>query len=94
MGKPKYTKIGQLLKSKKGNKYARLGLTDSKNTNYNFDVKIQVVNGKGDKVMVKNPNLAFFEPKKLTKDGKEIKVPEWVLGDICIVEDSEESDLS
>lgn len=91
--KSKWTKVGAVLKGNKG-PFAVLGNSKASNAAYNYDVKIQVKNGNGDTVMVKNPLLTFIDPRKSkNKDGQERNIPEKLLQEIFIVEDiSDDSD--
>lgn len=94
MAKNKYTKIGAVLNGEYG-PYLVTGDTKGKEE-YQYDVKIQRKNKKGEAVMVTNPLLSLFDPRKApVKEGKAPRnVPEKLLYEVFIVEKADGEDLS
>lgn len=85
MAEPKYTQIGQVRKSKKGNDYLKLGNPDAKVDKYKYDVKIMVKNAAGETTMMVNPSIFMFNPRK--KEGS--NVPDYILKDLVFIQDEE-----
>lgn len=93
MAKNKFTTFGQLLKSKKGNPYVRLGKTGSKDPKYDYTVKVQLKDGNGNVVMLTNPTLQLFDPRKQkNKDGTTRNVPDFILNELVFIDDDVKGD--
>lgn len=88
MSQPKYTQIGQVLKSKKGKDYIRLGNPNAKSDKYKYDVKVMVTDSAGNKTMMVNPSIFLFDPRQ-GKNGETKTVPDYILRDLVFIEDSE-----
>lgn len=94
MAKNKYTKVGAVLKGQYG-PFLILGDTKGKEE-YQYDVKVQRKNKKGEAVMVTNPLLSLFDPRDTPpKEGKTPRnVPENLLYEVFIVEKNDGEELS
>lgn len=73
-------KLGQLLKSKAGNDYIRLGDTNQKDEKFNYTVDIRITKANGEKVVLKNPSVFLSDPRKNAKNPE--KIPSFVLSDL------------
>lgn len=94
MAKNKYTKVGAVLDGQYG-PFLILGDTKGKEE-YQYDVKVQRKNKKGEAVMVTNPMLSLFDPRKtpLKEGQKPRNVPDKLLFEVFIVEKTEGDDLN
>lgn len=90
MSLPKYTQIGRMLTSKAGKTYLRLGNPNSTSDKYKYEVKVMVTNGAGEKTMMVNPSIFLFDPRK-GKNGETREVPDYVLNDLVVIQDSDEN---
>lgn len=94
MAKNKYTKIGAMLNGEYG---PFLVMGDSKGKEeFQYTVKIQRKNAKGEVVQVTNPMLSLFDPRKSpVKEGQKPRnVPDKLLYELFIKESLEGDNLN
>lgn len=86
MNKPKYKKIGAVLRGDKG-PFLVMGDTKAKNKQYQYDVELVVRDSDGKEVLkVKNPLISLFDPRTrpgITEEELE-RVPEKVRYEVCV----------